>query len=322
MAEPKRVTRGWQVRYRTPDGASRKATFRLKEDAKAFQTKTENSKLDGAYVDRSKGRQLLGDYATDWLATRLHKPNTADRVESQVRVHIIPGLGHRPLAKVMPSEIQGFITKLDKQLAPGSVRNVYWTLQAIFNAAVSDRCIGRTPCVDVSLPRLSGAEIVPPTSEQAGLLIAAMPEKYRVAGWLAAGAGLRQGEVLGLTLDRVDFLRRQIVVDRQLITPSKGVPYLDDPKWESARTLPIPDAPARSLGRLRRGLPAHPSTPDLQGQAGTPGPLGPAHHLHRRPAGQAQPVRGDVAPDVGSGGDAGGLGQLPRPASLLRQRAA
>jgi hypothetical protein len=34
---------------------------------------------------------------------------------------------------------------------------------------------------------------------------------------LAAGTGLRQGEVFGLTADRVNFLKRSIEVDRQLI---------------------------------------------------------------------------------------------------------
>jgi hypothetical protein len=40
-----------------------------------------------------------------------------------------------------------------------------------------------------------------------------------VALTLGLGAGVRQSEATGLTVDRVDFLRRQLTVDRQLVSP-------------------------------------------------------------------------------------------------------
>ena len=68
-----------------------------------------------------------------------------------------------------------------------------------------------------------------------------MPERYRALVTLVAGTGLRQGEIFGLTIDRIDFLRRQLTVDRQLITMPDRAPYLAPPETQaSVRVVPLP----------------------------------------------------------------------------------
>ena len=60
--------------------------------------------------------------------------------------------------------------------------------------------------------------------------------------------GLRQGECFGLTVDRVDFLRRQVRIDRQLIAARDGVPEFGPPKSKAGfRTVPMPDEGKLSL---------------------------------------------------------------------------
>lgn len=54
------------------------------------------------------------------------------------------------------------------------------------------------------------------------------------------GTGLRQGELFGLTRDRIDFLRRELRVDRQLWTPRSGPPSLAPPKSKNSyRTIAL-----------------------------------------------------------------------------------
>lgn len=75
-----------------------------------------------------------------------------------------------------------------------------------------------------------------------------MPGRYQALVVLAAGTGLRQGECFGLTVDRVDFLRRTITVDRQLILPATGPPQFGPPKTAaSVRTVPLPKVVRESL---------------------------------------------------------------------------
>lgn len=62
----------------------------------------------------------------------------------------------------------------------------------------------------------------------------AMAAHVRAGVLVTAGTGLRQGELFGLTLDRVDFLRRELRVDRQLYTPDRGRPFLKKPKSKNS----------------------------------------------------------------------------------------
>jgi integrase len=71
----------------------------------------------------------------------------------------------------------------------------------------------------------------------------ALPSRYRALVTAATGTGLRQGECFGLTVDRVDFLRRVVTVDRQLVTVVGREPFLAPPKTSaSVRTVPLPQA--------------------------------------------------------------------------------
>jgi integrase len=67
-------------------------------------------------------------------------------------------------------------------------------------------------------------KVVPLSIEAVDGLADAVPAQYRALVILCAGMGLRQGEAFGLTEDRVDFLRRSLEVDRQLIGQDAGRP--------------------------------------------------------------------------------------------------
>lgn len=85
------------------------------------------------------------------------------------------------------------------------------------------------------------------------------PGRWRAMVVLAAGTGLRQGECFGLTVDRVDFLRRSLTVDRQLSFVAGSAPKLAPPKTAaSVRQVPMPavvvDALARHLAEQQPGV--------------------------------------------------------------------
>jgi integrase len=73
--------------------------------------------------------------------------------------------------------------------------------------------------------------------------------RYRALVVVSAGLGLRQGEACALTVDRVDFLRRKVTIDRQVVTPAKGsVCYFGPPKTPSSnRVIPLPSIVGEAL---------------------------------------------------------------------------
>jgi integrase len=72
-------------------------------------------------------------------------------------------------------------------------------------------------------------------------LVDAVDSRYRALVVLGAGMGLRQGEAVGVELDQVDFLRRQLVVRQQLVVLAGEQPKIAPPKTDgSYRTIPLP----------------------------------------------------------------------------------
>ena len=100
-------------------------------------------------------------------------------------------------------------------------------------AASQDRWhdVGRRPARDASLPL---------SVEQVTALLDVADAWFAVAIAIGAGLGLRQSEAAGLTVDRVDFLRRVVTVDRQWQQSSGSRPGAFAPPKTEASTRLIP----------------------------------------------------------------------------------
>lgn len=242
----------WRARYRErPGGPQRTRQFDRKIDAERWLDVIRGDLARGTYIDPTGGQVTFGAYADSWRAAQIHRPSTAARVETTLRCHLLPQLGDRPLAAIRTSELQALVKGRTDVLAPSTVRTLHQLLSAIFGAAVVDRLIATSPAAGVKLPRAAGGdEVVPMSAGEVFAIASAMPERYRALVVVAAATGLRQGELLGLTLDRIDFLRRTIRVDRQLITISGQAPYLAPPKTPSScRSIPAPAVALEALAQ-------------------------------------------------------------------------
>lgn len=86
-----------------------------------------------------------------------------------------------------------------------------------------------------------------------------------------AGTGLRPGELFGLTVERVDFLRRSIRVDRQLARVRPQGVALAPPKTPASyRRVPLAAAVADGLAAHLSQWPARRARHDLHEQARAP----------------------------------------------------
>ncbi|MEJ7773081.1 MAG: tyrosine-type recombinase/integrase [Geodermatophilaceae bacterium] len=258
MASVDKVGSGrWQARYRDPDGKQRKRTFARKSDAERFLTGVEHNMLTGSYIAPEAGRRTFGDYAEAWKAVQVHRPSTRLYVETMLRRHAYPTFGDRALASVRPSEVQAWVHGISGSLAPSTVEVVYRYVAAIFRAAVGDRVIASSPCLGAKLPRKARQEVVPLTTEAVEALIDTMPDQYRALVILAAGTGVRQGEAFGIERRHVDFLRRTMKVEQQLILLPGGPPQVGPPKTDAShRTIPLPQVVVDALAAHMATFPA------------------------------------------------------------------
>jgi integrase len=246
----KRPDGSYRARYRErPGGPQRTQHFARKVDAERWLNGVRGDLARGVYVDPRAGERSFGDYARQWQAAQVHRPSTEAQVASNLDRHVLPYFGERPLGAIRPSEVQTWVKGRAAQLAPATVEVVYRYLVSIFRAAVDDRLIATSPCRGVRLPRVERRQLEPLTTEAVRALVDAMPDRYRALVVLAAGTGLRQGEAFGLTADRVDFLRRSLRVDRQLLLLPGAPPAFAPPKTgASYRTVPLPDVVLKALG--------------------------------------------------------------------------
>lgn len=246
----------YRAHYRTPDGVSRSKTFDTKRDATNFLTTVESSKLQGAYVDQAAGRVTFRTYAERWRALQPHRPATEVGVEHILRLHVYPVLGDMPLRSIKVSDIQAFVTGLSAEprpLAPSTIVTVYGKVAGILRAAVDDQLIARSPCTRaIRLPRPEGGEVVPMAPEDVATMMGAVGERYRALIVFLAGSGVRPGEALGLTVDRVDFLRRTVRIDRQLVTTSgKKAPDVPAGKRGKRTASPVEFGPCKTPSSVR-----------------------------------------------------------------------
>jgi integrase len=201
----------------------------------------------------------LRTYAEQWRKMQVHRVSTAAQVETNLRRHVYPTLGDCALGSVRSSELQAWVRGRSDELSAGTVQVVFRYLSAIFRAAVADRLIASSPCVGIKLPKVEHAQVEPLAVEAVDALLAAAPDRYRALIVFAAGTGLRQGECFGLTVDRIDFLRRTAKVDRQLLLMPGGGPALAPPKTEASRRIvPLPDVVVDALAAHLARFPAGP----------------------------------------------------------------
>jgi integrase len=246
----KRYERGkrWRVRWVDDQGGGRERLFDRKVDADRFDANVRADVSRGQYIDDRAGRVTVAALAEQWRASQLHIDTTAIRVEHAVRLHIVPGLGQLQIGQVRPSKIQAWVRDRSLVLAPTTLRLVYSYVNAIFALAVRDRIIASSPCTDIRLPGVDRGKRVIPTPAQVHRLAELMPDRLSAAVYVAAGCGLRQGEVLGLEVEDIDFERAEVTVRQQLKMHKGRSPYLGQPKTKSSvRTVELPDVVADAL---------------------------------------------------------------------------
>lgn len=233
----KRPDGKWRARYRDEAGREHARHFDRKVDGQRWLDQVTASVVRGDYVDPSAGRITLASYAAGWEGVQVSSPGTKRVVDNALRIHLLPALGQHPVASVRPTMVQGFVRELEaKGLAAGTVRNIYDVTARVFAAAADDRVIARTPCVKIRLPKGDDVEVIPPTLEELDAVRAALDERWRVIPLVLAGSGLRIGELLGLGLFDVDYLRRTVRVERQRLQSGAIAPLKSK---ASRRTVPI-----------------------------------------------------------------------------------
>jgi hypothetical protein len=223
----KRSNGKWLARWREyPGGPQKSKQFDRKIDAERYLVSIQHSLLSGTYVSPEAGRTTVRSYFSTWFERMepTWRVGTAANVRISFEKHLLPVIGDRPLATVRRGDLEAVFASL--KLAPSTVAVVAQHAGQMFRAAIEDGLIVRNPAARSRLPKNEAKRAQPVPLETVAKIEAGLPDWLKVAVPLGIGVGLRQGEASGLTVDRVQFLRRTLLVDRQLVCRNVPEPVL------------------------------------------------------------------------------------------------
>ena len=242
--------------------ATQRAWFKLRDEASRGPVSSDVPKL--------------GDFLSYWLK-EIVQPNLAPKTyqtyELFVRLHIVPHLGHKRIDQLQVKDIRQWINKLTsicqccvqgkdaarplpkrrccaiskcchETLSPQSRKDARATLRAALTCAVEEEIIARNPVAVIRLPAPRKSKRRVWTVDEARRFLESARhdgDPLYAAYVLIVVLGLRKGEVLGLTWDRVDLDTAELYVGEQL-QRVKG-PLIRRPvKTESSEApLPLPE---------------------------------------------------------------------------------
>ena len=173
---------------------------------------------EGIYVEPTIMK--VGAWLDIWLKeyTGNVKPATFSSYEEHVRVHIKPYVGEVRLTRLAPHMVQAMYNTLlnDRKLSPKSIQNIHGAFHKAMEQAKMLGYLRINPLDAVVIPRAEKKQVNTVTDDAlADFLAAIKGNPYELVLFVTAFTGLRQGEVLGLTWDCVDFEKGTLLINKQ-----------------------------------------------------------------------------------------------------------
>ncbi len=191
----------------------------------------------------------LAQWMDIWTSTYLGgvKPRTVEIYKSDIRLYITPALGAVRLESLSTHAIQQFYNQLTAGteskhgLSAKTVKNIHGVLHHALKQAVANGLLRSNPANACILPRVEKRELKPLDEYEIPKFLKAIEgSPYEDIFLVTLFTGLREGEVLGLTWDCIDFDRGILLINKQIqLHQEKGIAAyaLVSPKNGKSRTV-------------------------------------------------------------------------------------
>ena len=227
---------GYIGRYRDANGqvhSTHEGLFTTKKAARLAALRQEQKVADGSWINEAKADSTLFStyFENRWITERTLEVNGRATYWSHYRAKrfgLKSHFGTMPLSKLRSSAVvQEYINQMQSAgLSPRTIKARVDTLHVVLFArkgvsARNDGLMDVDSCAFVTLPTVPQREVQIYLPNQVDALIAALPAWWRLMVWVDSETGLRWGELIGLRVCDVDFLRRRMSINHTIIESSK-----------------------------------------------------------------------------------------------------
>ena len=226
----------WMAQITLPNGKRQTKYAKTQKEAKDWLLAQRNALAEGLMVAKDiRLDQFLDIYLKD-VASHNLREKTLQAYESLVRIHIKPELGFYKLSQLTPAVIQRFYSKKLESLSKRTVQFIHSVLHKSFDQALRWNLVPRNVFDLVDAPHPNRKTMTVWSREQARRFLKFVEEDRLYPLYtLAIATGMREGEILGLYWEDVDFIKSEINVQRAIqYLVGKGL-TITEPKTKSSR---------------------------------------------------------------------------------------
>jgi integrase len=250
----------YKVRYLDPDGNEKSRMYpdKCKKQAEDFLLEVESSKKEGKYVDPRAGRIKFRQQAENWIKGQSPDRATRGALRSRLDSQIYPHFGDLPINSIKSATVRDWLGVLEENKLSQNYKTVlFTTLSSVMDSAVEDRLITINPCKAKSIrrPTSPNSDIVVWPKDRLRAVQDGLSARFRIICTVGAGCGLRQGEILGISLDDIDEDEEGLHVQRQIRVVDRTLVFAL-PKGGKKRRIPLSPGVLAAMCAHERAFPS------------------------------------------------------------------
>jgi len=257
--KPRRTLR-WKS---DPNKSDRTNANALKKAAAIFeeQIKAGNLKSKREIKAERAAMPTVSEYGAEFLKAKAAEisTKTIEFYGFMLEGHIYPIIGSIKLNEVQPLEIKKLLADMTAKYSYSTRRHVYKTLRQLFEAAITDEYISKTPVKKEYAPK-ENKDTATSESSKAYTInelkaikkkIEAYPLKWQCIINILIDTGIRRGEVAALRWQSIDFASGAVLISQNVVEikdkRGKADLQINTPKSGAARVVYISPKTAELL---------------------------------------------------------------------------
>ena len=196
--------------------------------------KLQHKILSGEFAKQQMQTYSFAEFATKYKISKEHLKSYR-HLRGMVDNRLLPIFANKDVKKISRGEIKEFVDTLLLDLTPKRTRMILNTLRAILDIAMDYEYITINPTYNIKLPKHKAMQMQPFTPNEVRILLSHSKGWFQNMIALALYTGMRQGEMIALTISDIDLESMTINIDKRI---AQG--EIDTPKTESSiRKVPI-----------------------------------------------------------------------------------